>query len=45
VVFFLYGLVSILVAYVISLFVTSQLAAFAFAAGGQAVFYLIYFIM
>ncbi|KAF2804277.1 uncharacterized protein BDZ99DRAFT_511680 [Mytilinidion resinicola] len=45
VVFFLYGLASILIAYVVSLFVTSQLAAFAFAAGGQAVFYLIYFIM
>ncbi|KAF2499146.1 hypothetical protein BU16DRAFT_479678 [Lophium mytilinum] len=45
VVFFLYGLVSILIAYVVSLFVTSQLAAFAFVAGGQAVFYLIYFIM
>lgn len=45
VVFFLYGLTSVLLAYVISLVVTSQLAAFAFAAGGQAVFFLLYFIM
>lgn len=36
VVFFLYGLASILLAYVISLFARSQLAAFAFCAGGQA---------
>ncbi|KAL9090930.1 MAG: hypothetical protein Q9165_005138, partial [Trypethelium subeluteriae] len=45
VVFFLYGLTSILLSYVISLFTTSQLAAFAFAAGGQAILFLIYFIM
>ena len=45
VVFFLYGLTSILFSYVISLFTTSQLAAFAFAAGSQAIFFLIYFIM
>ena len=36
VVFFLYGLASTLLAYVISLFARSQLAAFAFCAGGQA---------
>jgi len=34
-----------LLSYVISLFVFSQLAAFAFAAGMQAIFFLIYFIM
>lgn len=45
VVFFLYGLAATLMAYVVSLFVTSQLAAFAFAAGGQCVFFLIYFVM
>ncbi|KAK7510141.1 uncharacterized protein IWZ02DRAFT_116073 [Phyllosticta citriasiana] len=44
VVFFLYGFTSILLAYVVSLFVTSQLAAFAFMAGGQASFFLIYFV-
>lgn len=44
VVFFLYGLTSILMSYVVSLFVTSQLAAFAFAAGGQCSFFLIYFV-
>ena len=43
-VFFLYGLTSILLSYVVSLFATSQLAAFAFAAGGQACFFLLYFI-
>jgi ATP-binding cassette, subfamily A (ABC1), member 3 len=36
VVFFLYGISSTLLAYVISLFSRSQLAAFAFAAGYQA---------
>jgi len=36
VVFFLYGMASTLLSYVISLFSRSQLAAFAFAAGGQA---------
>ncbi|KAF2474469.1 P-loop containing nucleoside triphosphate hydrolase protein [Lindgomyces ingoldianus] len=45
VVFFLYGLTSILLCYVVSLVVTSQLAAFAFAAGGQACFFLIYFVI
>lgn len=44
VIFFLYGLAAMLCSYVISLFVTSQLAAFAFAAGMQCVMYLIYFI-
>ncbi|KAL9616741.1 MAG: hypothetical protein Q9160_008429 [Pyrenula sp. 1 TL-2023] len=43
VVFFLYGLASTLLAYVISLFAGSQLAAFAFAAAGQAVMFLLYF--
>lgn len=44
VVFFLYGLAALLCSYVVSLFVTSQLAAFAFAAGMQCVMFLIYFI-
>ena len=44
VVFFCYGIASTLLAYVISLFSRSQLAAFAFAAGGQAVMFLLYFI-
>ncbi|KAG9768783.1 putative ABC transporter, partial [Aureobasidium melanogenum] len=44
VVFFLYGLASTLLSYVISLFSRSQLAAFAIAAGGQAVMFLLYFI-
>lgn len=44
VVFFLYGLAALLSSYVVSLFVTSQLAAFAFAAGMQCCFFLIYFI-
>ena len=44
VVFFLYGLSSTVLSYVISLFARSQLAAFAFAAGGQAVMFLLYFI-
>jgi ATP-binding cassette subfamily A (ABC1) protein 3 len=44
VVFFLYGLCAILFAYIISIVVTSQLAAFAFAAGGMVSLYLIYFI-
>ncbi|KAF2266241.1 nod factor export ATP-binding protein I [Lojkania enalia] len=45
VVFFLYGFTSILLCYIISIVVTSQLATFAFAAGGQASFFLLYFIM
>tara|TARA_R110002003_G_scaffold97_7_gene7797 strand:+ start:30303 stop:31973 length:1671 start_codon:yes stop_codon:yes gene_type:complete len=44
VVFFLYGLCATLFAYIISIVVTSQLAAFAFAAGGMVSLYLIYFI-
>lgn len=43
VVLFLYGIASTLLAYVISLFARSQLASFAFAAGGQAVMFLLYF--
>jgi ABC-type multidrug transport system ATPase subunit len=45
VVFFLYGLTSTLLSYVVSLFATSQLATFAVAAGGQCSFFLLYFIM
>lgn len=44
VVFFLYGLCSTLLAYLISLFAKSQLAAFAITAAMQCVFFLIYFI-
>lgn len=44
VVFFLYGLASILLSYVISLFSKSQLAAWSIAAASQAVAFLIYFI-
>ncbi|KAF2710368.1 P-loop containing nucleoside triphosphate hydrolase protein [Pleomassaria siparia CBS 279.74] len=44
VIFSLYGLASILLCYFVSIIVTSQLATFAFAAGGQAAFFLIYFI-
>ncbi|KAI9370395.1 hypothetical protein BJX61DRAFT_544684 [Aspergillus egyptiacus] len=44
VVFFLYGLSSTLCAYLVSLLTKSQLAAFAFAAGGQCVLFLVYFI-
>ncbi|PGH09402.1 hypothetical protein AJ80_07677, partial [Polytolypa hystricis UAMH7299] len=44
VVFFLYGLSSTLFAYIVSILANSQLAAFAFAAGGQAVMFLLYFI-
>ena len=39
-----YGLASTLFAYVLSLFSRSQLAAFAFVAGGQAVMFLLYFV-
>lgn len=45
VVFMLYGLSALLMAYVVSLFTTSQLATFAFASGGQCVFFLIYFVV
>lgn len=44
VVFFLYGLCSSILSYLISLYSKSQLAAFAFAAGGQCVMFLLYFI-
>lgn len=44
VVFFLYGLSSTLLSYLVSLYSKSQLAAFAFAAGGQCVMFLLYFI-
>ncbi|PKX97213.1 putative ABC transporter [Aspergillus novofumigatus IBT 16806] len=44
VVFFLYGLCTTILSYVVSLFSKSQLAAFAIAAGGQCVLFLIYFI-
>ena len=44
VVFFLYGLTSVAYSYVISLFVPSQLAAFAFAAGSQCALFLLYLI-
>lgn len=44
VVFFLYGLASILLSYVISLFSRSQLAAWSIAAAGQAIMFLLYFI-
>ncbi|RMY79480.1 hypothetical protein D0863_00083 [Hortaea werneckii] len=45
VVFFLFGLSSIFLAYLVSLFCRSQLAAFAFVAGGQAICALIYFLL
>jgi ATP-binding cassette, subfamily A (ABC1), member 3 len=44
VVFILFGLASILLAYVVSLFARTQLSAYAFAAAGQAVMFLIYLI-
>jgi ABC-type multidrug transport system ATPase subunit len=44
VVFVFYGLSATLTAYVLSLFTTSQLATFAFAAGGQCSMFLLYFI-
>ena len=43
-VLFLYGLSSTLLSYLVSLFANSQLASFAFAAAGQAVMFLVYFI-
>jgi ATP-binding cassette subfamily A (ABC1) protein 3 len=45
VVFFLYGLTATAFSYVISLFASSQLAAFAFAAGALAATFLIHFIV
>ncbi|KAK3956806.1 hypothetical protein QBC32DRAFT_226994 [Pseudoneurospora amorphoporcata] len=44
IVLMLYGLASILLAYVISLFCNNQLSAYAFTAGGQVVMFLIYLI-
>ena len=44
VIFALYGLASILLAYVISLFAKTQLSAYAFMATGQAVMFLVYMI-
>ncbi|KZZ97829.1 ABC transporter domain containing protein [Ascosphaera apis ARSEF 7405] len=44
IVLFLYGIASVLLSYIISMFATSQLAAFAFAAGKQACFFLVYMI-
>lgn len=44
VVFFLYGLASILLSYVISLFAKTQLSAYAYAAAGQAIMFLVYMI-
>ncbi|KAB5566658.1 P-loop containing nucleoside triphosphate hydrolase protein [Coniochaeta sp. 2T2.1] len=43
-IFMLYGLTSILLAYVISLFASNQLSAYAFTAAGQAVLFLVYII-
>ncbi|KAI1423993.1 hypothetical protein F5Y12DRAFT_487698 [Xylaria sp. FL1777] len=43
-IFFLYGLASILLSYVISLFCHNQLSTYAFSAAGQAVGFLIYLI-
>ena len=43
-IFFLFGIAASIQAYVVSLFATSQLAAFAIAAGGQCSLYLIYFL-
>merc|ERR1712093_479119 len=43
-IFMLYGMASILLAYVVSLFARTQLAAYAFAAAGQAVFFLGYLV-
>jgi len=45
VVFMLYGLSATTMSYVVSLFTTSQLATFAFAAGGQCCMFLIYFVV
>ncbi|TVY34997.1 ATP-binding cassette sub-family A member [Lachnellula occidentalis] len=44
VVFALFGLASILLSYVVSLFARTQLSAYAFAAAGQAILFLIYLI-
>jgi ATP-binding cassette subfamily A (ABC1) protein 3 len=44
VVFMLFGLASIILAYIVSLFARTQLSAYAFAAAGQAVMFLIYLV-
>lgn len=44
IIFALFGLTSILLSYVVSLFAKTQLSAYAFAAAGQAVLFLIYLI-
>ncbi|KAI1327391.1 ABC transporter [Xylariaceae sp. FL0255] len=44
IIFLLYGLASILLSYVISLFCGTQLSTYAFSAAGQAVLFLIYLI-
>ena len=44
VIFALFGLASILLSYVVSLFAGTQLSAYAFAAAGQAVLFLVYLI-
>ncbi|KAL3425256.1 ABC transporter [Phlyctema vagabunda] len=44
IVFVLYGISTVLLAYVVSLFARTQLSAFAFAAAGNAVFFLIYLV-
>ena len=43
-IFVLFGLSATLMSYVVSLWTTSQLATFAFAAGGQCIFFLLYFL-
>ncbi|KUJ24692.1 uncharacterized protein LY89DRAFT_679754 [Mollisia scopiformis] len=43
-IFMLFGMASILLSYVVSLFAKTQLSAYAFAAAGQAVMFLIYLI-
>ena len=43
-IFTLFGIASILLSYVVSLFARTQLSAYAFTAAGQAVFFLIYLI-
>ena len=45
VVLMLFGLTSLLVSYVVSLFAKSQLAAFAFSAGGQAIMFIVYIVV
>lgn len=44
VIFMLFGLASILLSYVVSLFAKTQLSAYAFAAAGQAVLFLVYLV-